>query len=245
MSSPYINHFLQPDTITPGGPQGLNRYSYVTNRPVNFNDPTGHMRSDEGGGGCNTPLECGLGGSGGSGGGGGNYCSTHPGACGGDKGDNNGDKNENEKLWPDDWFHGVCTYTSSCVGQYVKYYTFSFGTAIPNPITGTVVGWHLTITLDQYKDWFFGLGLDAGKNVLGVSASLVEGRFAKDQLPENDVEERNFLKNFLTADSFQGFLVPIVYIGGNYSPSVKEATLEDGLGVPQGGAGWTHSWLIK
>ena len=37
--------FMQPDTIIPdlASPQSLNRYSYVTNRPVNFNDPTGHM----------------------------------------------------------------------------------------------------------------------------------------------------------------------------------------------------------
>ena len=43
-SSPYINRFLQPDTIIPdlSNPQSWNRYSYVTNRPVNFNDPTGH-----------------------------------------------------------------------------------------------------------------------------------------------------------------------------------------------------------
>jgi RHS repeat-associated protein len=43
--SPYINRFLQPDSIIPdlSNPQSWNRYSYVTNRPVNFNDPTGHM----------------------------------------------------------------------------------------------------------------------------------------------------------------------------------------------------------
>jgi hypothetical protein len=42
--SPYINRFLQPDSIipNPANPQSWNRYSYVTNRPVNFNDPTGH-----------------------------------------------------------------------------------------------------------------------------------------------------------------------------------------------------------
>jgi hypothetical protein len=42
--SPYINRFLQPDSIIPNplNPQSYNRYSYVTNRPVNFNDPTGH-----------------------------------------------------------------------------------------------------------------------------------------------------------------------------------------------------------
>ena len=46
--SPYINHFLQPDTLIPdlSNPQSWNRYSYVTNRPVNFNDPTGHESGD-------------------------------------------------------------------------------------------------------------------------------------------------------------------------------------------------------
>jgi hypothetical protein len=48
-SSPYINRFLQPDTIIPDqtNPQSWNRYSYVTNRPVNANDPTGHMLDDD------------------------------------------------------------------------------------------------------------------------------------------------------------------------------------------------------
>jgi hypothetical protein len=43
-SSPYINRFIQPDTIIPdpSNPQAWNRYSYVGNNPVNFNDPTGH-----------------------------------------------------------------------------------------------------------------------------------------------------------------------------------------------------------
>jgi hypothetical protein len=47
-SSPYINRFLQPDTIIPdlSNPQSWNRYSYVTNRPVNFNDPSGHKYCD-------------------------------------------------------------------------------------------------------------------------------------------------------------------------------------------------------
>jgi hypothetical protein len=43
-SSPYINRFLQPDSIIPdpSDPQAWNRYSYVANHPVNFNDPSGH-----------------------------------------------------------------------------------------------------------------------------------------------------------------------------------------------------------
>lgn len=48
-NSPYINRFLQPDTVIPdlSNPQSWNRYSYVTNRPVNFNDPSGHRACDE------------------------------------------------------------------------------------------------------------------------------------------------------------------------------------------------------
>jgi RHS repeat-associated protein len=43
--SPTLGRFLQPDTIVPepGNPQAWNRYSYVTNNPVIYNDPTGHF----------------------------------------------------------------------------------------------------------------------------------------------------------------------------------------------------------
>jgi len=43
-SSPYINRFLQPDTVipSPANSQSWNRFSYVTNNPLRFTDPTGH-----------------------------------------------------------------------------------------------------------------------------------------------------------------------------------------------------------
>jgi RHS repeat-associated protein len=43
--SPYINRFIQPDTIVPGmfNPQNLNRYSYVRNNPIRYTDPSGHV----------------------------------------------------------------------------------------------------------------------------------------------------------------------------------------------------------
>jgi RHS repeat-associated protein len=43
--SPYLNRFLQPDTVTPTDTQGTmawNRYAYVSNNPIRYSDPTGH-----------------------------------------------------------------------------------------------------------------------------------------------------------------------------------------------------------
>jgi hypothetical protein len=37
-----LGRFIQPDTITPGGPQGLNRFSYTLNNPLRYTDPSGH-----------------------------------------------------------------------------------------------------------------------------------------------------------------------------------------------------------
>jgi RHS repeat-associated protein len=46
--SPYLNRFIQPDSIVPNMmmPQMFNRFSYVGNNPINFNDPTGHLLCD-------------------------------------------------------------------------------------------------------------------------------------------------------------------------------------------------------
>jgi RHS repeat-associated protein len=39
---PALGRFVQADTVTPNGVQGLDRYAYTNNNPVNFNDPSGH-----------------------------------------------------------------------------------------------------------------------------------------------------------------------------------------------------------
>ena len=42
-----LGRFIQPDTVTTGGPQGLNRYAYALNNPSRFTDPTGHKASSD------------------------------------------------------------------------------------------------------------------------------------------------------------------------------------------------------
>ena len=52
---------MQPDTIVPNlyNPQSLNRFSYVTNNPIRYTDPTGHyLVEDYGNGGCSTSGYC-------------------------------------------------------------------------------------------------------------------------------------------------------------------------------------------
>jgi RHS repeat-associated protein len=39
---PALGRFAQADTIVPAGVQGLDRYAYVNNSPMNFIDPSGH-----------------------------------------------------------------------------------------------------------------------------------------------------------------------------------------------------------
>ncbi|MBI5823366.1 MAG: RHS repeat-associated core domain-containing protein [Chloroflexi bacterium] len=65
MYDPALGRFTSADTIVPGGVQGYDRYAYVNNNPIRYNDPTGHAPS------CEDWDRCNHGGSSGGGGGGG------------------------------------------------------------------------------------------------------------------------------------------------------------------------------
>ena len=59
---PYLNRWVQPDTIVPnpGNPQDLNRYAYVRGNPLKYTDPSGHDVMIVGGAGTDlwsNPLE--------------------------------------------------------------------------------------------------------------------------------------------------------------------------------------------
>ncbi|MBI5823371.1 MAG: RHS repeat-associated core domain-containing protein [Chloroflexi bacterium] len=41
MYDPALGRFTSADTIVPGGVQGYDRYAYVNNNPIRYNDPTG------------------------------------------------------------------------------------------------------------------------------------------------------------------------------------------------------------
>ncbi len=54
-----LGRFTQPDSIVPTGTQGTqawDRYAFVNNNPVRYNDPTGHMMDEGEGGGCSNPV---------------------------------------------------------------------------------------------------------------------------------------------------------------------------------------------
>jgi hypothetical protein len=157
-----------------------------------------------------------------------------------------GVKDKPGKLW-EDQFEKDCGIEGleSCLGQFIKYYSFTFGTAIPNPITLTLVGWHMTVTLDQYNSWYVGLGMDLGKSYFGANGSFVGGTFTKNQLPESEIDQKVFVEDFLTAHTVQGYFVPIAYLGGNYSISTQTTSFETGIGSPQVGGAWTYTWNVS
>jgi hypothetical protein len=45
-----LSSFAQADTIVPAGVQGLDRYAYVNNLPMNYTDPSGHICVEDDGG---------------------------------------------------------------------------------------------------------------------------------------------------------------------------------------------------
>jgi RHS repeat-associated protein len=204
---PYLNRWIQPDDIilNPGNSQDLDRYAYVRNNPTRYIDPTGHFCLKVG---SNT------------------ICTADDDSngwwIGMDQENNNDDASstnqgleevfsDDNKSWEDQTLMEDGDYT-----WWIKYKSLTFGTAIPNPYTGILIGWHITITMDQYGEWYVGGGLDVDKSPLLVNVSYVYGQISQQDLPRNKQDEPGFLQNFLSGNSIQVYIAPFVDIQLNF-----------------------------
>jgi hypothetical protein len=109
--------------------------------------------------------------------------------------------------------------------------------AIPNPITGTVIGWSGTASIDRYGDWYYSpLGIGAGK-----SATIVSGSLTVNWMDQLTTPSQSLLNNMLSTN---GFNASAGYIGGvseSYTPGAGYST-GVGLFSPQAGASYNYSF---
>jgi len=237
---PYLNRWIQPDNIIPdpSNPNDLDRYAYVRNNPTKYIDPSGHSIGLP-------PVNI-------------NPCRLNPEFCQEllnddftqpnqeSNSDNTSSKNQeleevlsdNVRAWEDQTFMEDGDYS-----WWIKYKSLTFGTAIPNPYTGILIGWHITITKDQYGELYVGCGLDVDKSPLLVNVSYLQGQINQQDLPRNKQDEPGFLQNFLSGNSIQVYIAPFVDIQLNF-PFSGGTAFDLGLGTPQGGISWTYTFYI-
>lgn len=117
------------------------------------------------------------------------------------------------------------------------YFSANINVAIPNPVTGTIVGWSGTASIDRYGNWYWSpLGGGVGK-----SATFVSGSATANWMNQPCKPSEKQLNNFLTG---HGFNVTGGYWGGaseSWSPGNGSAT---GLGfvTPQAGGSYNYSF---
>jgi RHS repeat-associated protein len=117
------------------------------------------------------------------------------------------------------------------------YVSINLNIAIPNPWTGTLVGWSGTASLDRYGDWFWSpIGIGAGK-----SATVVSGSATVNWLDQCGTPSEAQLANFLSAN---GFNFTAGFWGGvsqSYTPGAGFAT-GFGFVTPQVGLSYNYSF---
>jgi hypothetical protein len=230
-NSPYLNQFTQPDTIIPdlSNPQSWNRYSYVTNRPVVANDPTGHycvgdveecVDDNEGGTGPTPPIDeeekdnqssngddaldllMGL----------------HPNSC----------TMDSCYLPPDCWnpyddYYLCGAHTSP---RWPDYYNFTIGLSFPG--LGSYVSVSPTFTLDRFGNFYYGAGISFGPEApLGIAPSLVGGWISDG--PPSEERSEQFLSGMFVNVSGGA----VVGGGWNWNPINGGHSWDFGLFWPQ------------
>ena len=117
------------------------------------------------------------------------------------------------------------------------YISGNINIAIPNPWTGTIVGWSGTASLDRYGNWYWSpLGVGVGK-----SATLVSGSLTANWLDQRCKPGAAQLDNFLTANGFSGAAGFWGGVTQSYTPGAGWAT---GVGFvsPQIGVSYNYSF---
>ncbi len=217
--SPKLGRFLSADTIVPGyaNPQNLNRYSYVLNNPIRYNDPTGHMCSDPE---DPTPSCDGSGGGGGGGDGGG----------GGNGGGNSEEEEEDEGG----------TYTPTPIPT-------STPTPCTGPYLACVPTATNTLTLTPTPYYPFGQGPAAQTAVNGgVSVALTVNSAVIENCGEAGSCGQDFVQPIVSGNTskypFIGFVIDATIAIGNGVGLVGDS-IENG--VIDMGEGWQAATPIQ
>ncbi len=112
------------------------------------------------------------------------------------------------------------------------YFTVSGGAS-------AIIGGDVSLTLDRYGHLYVGVGGGVGVSATVASASIHGGQLTDSTRGAPSAEQ---LKGFLAGDSVQ--------VSGGFGPEIgvtsapSGAAVETGVGVPQAGAQFQHSWYV-
>jgi RHS repeat-associated protein len=245
MYDPDMGRFLTPDSIVPSpyDPQSLNRYAYAQNNPVNLTDPTGHFteqtadQSNENysaftnwwwdytrnvsevkdfvppsdnrsvNNGQIPSFELGE-----------VYVTASKLEHNDPRADLNGPVNFEMLRWPD-------------------FVSGSVSITIPTPLTGTLLSWSFSGSIDRYGNWYWSpIGPGAGRALTVVSGSLTANWLGQEYKPSP-----NELTNFLSGNGITG---SVGFWGGGNVMSSPGNGWAGGLGFvsPQGGGNYSYSY---
>jgi len=135
------------------------------------------------------------------------------------------------------YLYDYCIVQGNTCSGAGAYRYFEIGSAIPNPITGTLIGWSYARTWDFYGNKYNSLGLGIGESTITfIDLAYVvgyPGKFQKaDELPE-----------FIEGWDFDISVSPFYYIGGTFNlPFGNGGAFENGVSNPGGGFGITFTW---